>query len=516
MNQIAYKKYLLIIVAVSTALRFLLGSFLELGNDEVYYFSYALRLDWNYFDHPPIVGFLIRLTTLNLLVIQEWSIRLTGIIVAAINTWLIASMARKIGGEKMGLASALLYTSSIYCSIIGGVFILPDSPQLFFWLFSLKLALSIFSSKTGSNKNGQLLLFGLFVGITALCKIHGIFLWVGAGSYILLFQRRWLVSPYFYAAIGLTVACLLPVFWWNYQNDFITYRFHSARVNNWSAVHFQGFFESLLGQFLYGNPVNSIVYFLALLSIVRGYRIVERNTQRILLCFSLPLIVFFTLISAFRDTLPHWSGPGQIALIILGAAYLTYRSNHFNYWIIAGNFCILLAVITGFCLIQFYPGTLGSKDYAAYGEGDVTLDMNGWADLKSKFKPLYENANKEKSVRPTTFLVSNKWFPTGHLDFYVARPLKMQLIALGNIGDIHHYAWLNRERPSLKTGDNAFCIIPSNCNLNPNIYYKKYFLEIRKLDSLSQYRSGKIARIFDVYLLIRFKDTSNAHLVPLK
>ena len=58
------KVYLLIfIVAIA---KIIAAPFLELGNDEVYYWTYALQLDFNHFDHPPLVGFLIRASTLNM------------------------------------------------------------------------------------------------------------------------------------------------------------------------------------------------------------------------------------------------------------------------------------------------------------------------------------------------------------------------------------------------------------------------------------------------------------------
>ncbi len=53
----------------------------ELSNDEVYYWTYALQLQWNYFDHPPLVALLIRFFTGNLAVQQEFFIRLGSIVV---------------------------------------------------------------------------------------------------------------------------------------------------------------------------------------------------------------------------------------------------------------------------------------------------------------------------------------------------------------------------------------------------------------------------------------------------
>ena len=59
------------------------ASVLELGNDEVYYFQYAMDLQPNYFDHPPGVAWLIRIFTLNLVLTDEFFIRLGAIVCAA-------------------------------------------------------------------------------------------------------------------------------------------------------------------------------------------------------------------------------------------------------------------------------------------------------------------------------------------------------------------------------------------------------------------------------------------------
>ena len=80
-----YKKILWLIVIVSL-LKLITASLLELGNDEAYYWTYAIQPDWSHFDHPPMVGWLIRLSTLNLLWVNEISVRLGSILCAAIST----------------------------------------------------------------------------------------------------------------------------------------------------------------------------------------------------------------------------------------------------------------------------------------------------------------------------------------------------------------------------------------------------------------------------------------------
>ncbi len=48
------------------AFKCVLAAVTELNNDEVYYRLYALKLQWNYFDHPPMIAVLLKLFTFNL------------------------------------------------------------------------------------------------------------------------------------------------------------------------------------------------------------------------------------------------------------------------------------------------------------------------------------------------------------------------------------------------------------------------------------------------------------------
>src|SRR5215468_11017766 len=136
-----YKKEYLIyyIIVLSTIIRCTLAANVELGNDEVYYWTYALHLQTSYFDHPPLIALFIRLFTFNLNFNQEIFVRITAIIGSAINTWLIYKILCRIRNKHAGIYAALLYSACIYTSIISGLFMLPDSPQVVFWLLSIFL-----------------------------------------------------------------------------------------------------------------------------------------------------------------------------------------------------------------------------------------------------------------------------------------------------------------------------------------------------------------------------------------
>jgi len=158
-----YRKRLLYLIGIASIIRIIIAATVELGNDEVYYYTYALHLQSNYFDHPPGVALLIKMFTLNLHFQSEVFLRLGSIVCAAIGTVISYSIGKKIRDKHTGWIAALLYNTSIYASVISGLFILPDSPQVVFWLASLWIALSLVQD---NNSTGRQLMYWLLFGIT--------------------------------------------------------------------------------------------------------------------------------------------------------------------------------------------------------------------------------------------------------------------------------------------------------------------------------------------------------------
>jgi 4-amino-4-deoxy-L-arabinose transferase-like glycosyltransferase len=508
----AEQKKLFWLIGIATLVRIIVAVTVDLGNDEVYYVTYAQHLQWNYFDHPPMVALLIRLTTFNLYFSNEFFIRLGPIILSAINTVLIFNCAKKITDEQAGFIAALLFTASPYCSIIAGTFILPDAPQLFFWILSISILIDILLKKHSSkNNNYKLLWFGLLSGLCIMSKIHGIFLWVGFGSYILFNKRNLLNNPYLYAAAIITAIVVAPILIWNIENSFITYTFHSDRVAIKNGLQADSFLRELAGGIFYNNPINYFLIILALLGTTKKICLINTEIKKLLLFLSLPLIILLFTLSMFRDTLPHWSGPAYIPLIIIAGCFISYKLNAVNsvgirlkkITFLSITF-ILVVTAAGIMLINFMPGTIGKKDIAVLGDGDFTLDMYGWKEIKNKFKTI-QDANIKNNASTTSFVINNKWFPGAHIDNYIAQPLHLNFIAIGELNDIHTYAWLNQYRKKIQRGNDAYFITVSNNFYSPDNKYKILFEKILSPVIIPQYRSGKIVRNVYIYLCKNYK-----------
>ena len=327
-NSRVYEKYVVYLIVISTIVRGLIAYFLELGNDEVYYRLYAAYPDWSHFDHPLMVGLSIQLTTLNLLFQNEFFLRLSSVIIGSVNIWIIYKIGLFIRDARTGYFAALLYTASIYATIITGVFILPDTPQSLFWIWSIYLIIRTIPRCPRSALAGiNMAKIGVLIGFGILSKYTSVFLWIGIGIYILVYNRDWLKSKWLYISIFISLLITLPIFIWNFQNDFISITFHSERVDMAGhSINFNYFFTEVLGEALYNNPIVTILIIITLVQVFRGKINLEKRHIAVLLLLGLPLIITFLVFSLYRSTLPHWTAPGYSSLIILAAAYISQKT----------------------------------------------------------------------------------------------------------------------------------------------------------------------------------------------
>jgi len=507
-----YRKKILLLIVITTALRLFFASSLELGADETYYWSFALKLQGNYFDHPPIVAFLIRLTTFNLLFHNELAVRVGAIISSAVCTWIIFKLGTLVNNQQTGWFAALLYNASIYCSIVAGMYILPDSPQLIFWLTSLLIFIKI-SRLTDDHPKSTFLwcMFGITTGLCIMSKVHGVFLWFGVLLYLLFFNRNSLKYRGIYLSALITLIIISPIIIWNFQNDFISYRFHSGRVSpTASGLDLLGFLKAFSQEAQNVNPINFVLIIISLFSVFRGKLPVDKKDLKILLFCSLPLILTILILSLFRETFPHWSGPAYSCLLILPAIKLsTVSKNKTRYvpgviiW--ALGYMVMVACLQ-IVVIDHFPGTVSTqKEGPKTGTNDVTLDMYEWKETGEKFDSLYKSDVAKKIMPDHAPIIVTNWSPASTIEFYIANKTKQEVIGIGDVFDLHQYYWSDKYKKQLKNGDDAYYIVPSDSfsyrTFNEvNQRFKGYTTAL----VIPQYRSGFFCRSIAVYRMIGY------------
>lgn len=461
------RRNLFILLIASAVLHLLIAGFTELGNDEVYYTTYAQHLQGNYFDHPPMIGLLIKLSTLNLQLRQEIFVRLCSIIFSAISTWFIYLTGKKIRDEESGFYAAILFNCSIYFGIIAGTFALPDAPLQLFWCIGIYFVTELIQNEVAStNRRRTWILWGLITGLAAISKLNGVFLWAGFGCYILFFDRKIFREAGLYFSFFLFLLFLVPIIWWNLDNHFVSFTFHQNRVGFFDAKpSLDSFLQHLIGTIAYQNPINIFLYAGTVLAITKKRIVVATTISRLYLLLSLPYLFIFLLVSIFHEALPHWTGPAFTTLCLLTGVWISDRqrsAQKFPAVLKWSSGLILFVVFAALFFIKFRPITIGSKEIDHLGKGDITLDLDGWKNFHRQFDSLYKKDLAEHKISSKPVILSDYWFPAAHLAYYVAVSDSLELKAIGGINAIHHFAWLNTYGKEIVKGSDAYFIYPSN------------------------------------------------------
>lgn len=443
-----------------------------------------------------MTAWLIYLTTFSAEVVPELLVRLSSVVIGTINTYVIYRIA---GRGSTGFTAALLYTGSLYASVILGTFILPDTPLSLFWLLTLGIFIRILPHRESPN---MMLVAGLLIGLAMLSKYTGAYLWAAAGIYILLYNRWWMRQWQLWVGVLISLAMLTPIVYWNMQNDWISFTFHSARVTTESSINWLYFGRELMGGILYNNPINFVVIISAVAALFRGRFKCEQG--RLLLIFSLPMIVLFLAISLTRETLPHWAAPAYFALIILAAQYLKRVA-----WAYASAGLIALVLVVGYVQISYGVIDLGGeKDGVEIGRGDFTLDTYGWRQGGEKFAQLHNQYLEQGLMPANATLLQYGWDDAAHIDTYFGLPIGLRTKTLGDTVSTHYYEWINTRRGGIRKGEDMYLVSTSRYFHTAEELYVGQFEQIYPADTLKIYRCGEHVMNYYVYRMKGYRGKS--------
>ncbi len=494
-----------VILAVHFCVRLLITTLTNLGVDEAYYVLYGLFPDRSYFDHPPMVGWLIWLTTWGMAFPAELLVRLGPLLIGTFTLYVVYRIGRLIKDNTTGLVAMLLAATSFYHSIIVGVFILPDTTQSLFWL----IALWCFAIFIKEKRNWALWLFGLATGFALLSKYHSVFLISGAMLYVLVVDYRKLFSWYILPVIVLPLLVFSPVVLWNVEHDMVSMGFHGARVGNDSlAIHWKCFFTEVAGQLFYNNPVNVIWMGLVLFTsrYAKG-RVFKTEIVTFLLGVSIPLVGVVLVLSLFNKTLPHWSGPGYYGLILVAAyfcngggqgqgARTALKVLRYSIWFPVAIVAVALFQIR----LGYLPMTSQHPDPKRLGAYDVTLDLYGWNQLADKFDEFVEEDRQQGRMDTNFVLITGNWFPAGHIDYYLGFRKHRPVLVDGNLYQQNQYAYTNEYRGGLTSNRDAYFLSTSRYFYQPTMDLQERY-SISEPHTITVERQGKAAYYLYVWRL---------------
>lgn len=276
------------------------ASFTELAHDEAYYWMYSRYLDWGYFDHPPMIAFLVKIGYT--LFKNELGVRLFPLLIGT-STVFIVYLLIKDELKSLSLFLIMLCSVLIFQSHIGGFLAIPDMPVVFF----AALFFLVYKKYLVSNSTKQSLLLGFIAAAMLFSKYHGfLVLFFTLLSNLSLLKRRnfWLIPLS-------TVVLLIPHLLWQYNNNFPSIEYHLFARS--SAYKFDHTFNYIYSQLLISGPFIGIILF------YHAWKFKNKGNafSKALRFNFIGFIVFFFLSSFKGHVEAHWTAIAYIPALIL-------------------------------------------------------------------------------------------------------------------------------------------------------------------------------------------------------
>lgn len=283
--------------------------FTELIFDEAYYWYYSQNMAWGYFDHPPMVAWLIKMSSL--FFDGELGVRFMSCILSVgtyIFLWLLVDNPEK--NKHIPLFFILGFSITLLNAY--GFLTLPDTPLLFFTAFFLWVYKKFLQEQSFSLA----LLLGIVIAALMYSKYHAVLVIV----FVLLSNIKLVLNKYAWLAVIISLLCFSPHFLWLMENDFVSIKYHiSERPNQaYSFMKFTvGFFVNLIALFGFTFP---IVYY-----ILYKTRPTDKFTKA-LLYLTYGVVLFFFVSSFNRRVQTQWLIIIAIPLMVMVYRYILDNS----------------------------------------------------------------------------------------------------------------------------------------------------------------------------------------------
>jgi len=395
----SYKKPGIVIAVVTILiLRLLFIGLMGPMPQDAYYFFYSEHPAFSYFDHPPVIAYILKLSTF-ILGRNVFAIKLVDSAVIFFMLFAFYHLAKAfLSGHKTQNAFLLLF-STFMVSVLSLVST-PDTPLILFWTLSL---LSLYQA-IFLQKNVYWIWSGILMGFAFDSKYTAIFLPLGLLLFLLLSAQygKKIFSPWLWLSMLLFIITIMPVIIWNVENSFASFKFQSSnRIESAGTDHFDinNFFGVIGHQSGILMPVLFLSFFMFLFKAIKKYRFNPFNVDArklFLLCFFIPVFAGFLIISFFYWVKLNWMMPAYITGIIWVSMYFN------NKWIRIQLVLSATLHLLAAAEVLFYLVPIRSDD-----------TWYGWKELSQQVKSL-------ELTHPRSFIFSaDDYKTTAMLDFYL-------------------------------------------------------------------------------------------------
>jgi 4-amino-4-deoxy-L-arabinose transferase-like glycosyltransferase len=440
----SFPRWLTVLLAIS-----LLGNLYALFSigmlpDEAYYWVWSQRLALSYYDHPPLVGWLMWPFT------ELFGNGVVVVRLQAVLSWLVGAiigydLTRRLYGDRVAGALAVLVWSSLPIVQVGFHIVTPDSPLIIFtWLVYYFAYLAV-----AERKPMLWLAVGASVGLTLLAKYPAVLV-LGGLFFTLIFTREGraeLTTRWPWLGVGLAFLLFMPVVIWNAQHDWISFAFQFSHGVKEKVAASAGelFLLFLGGQLLVPMPWS---FFAMLWASFRPGKLSSYNHLLLSFGFLTPLVIF-GLAGLTTTSAANWPETAYVPGTVLLAGLL-WRWLYYNDDVVSRGKVALISVLMliGVALIDVmrFPAI-----FSWFGMEEATKQRTqlsqsyGWNVVRDELRKQLPGIDQQYGADCTILLDNHA--RAGMVAWLLDEPYRVNVTADTRI---NQYNLWNREQPPTK------------------------------------------------------------------
>jgi 4-amino-4-deoxy-L-arabinose transferase-like glycosyltransferase len=354
----------------------------DLYPDEAQYWLWSLTPDWGYYSKPPVVAWLIALTTRLAGNDNELAVRMAAPLLHFGTAVMIYALAQRLYDSRTAFWSSVVY-ATLPGVWVSAVIMSTDAPLLFCW----SIALYAFVRAREPQGERWWWLVGIASGFGLLSKYAMAYWMISALLFLAIYRAERRHLPRFGAAMLLALLIYSPNFFWNWSHGFVSY--HHTEQNaalSGPLFHpdkFLAFFGSQFGVF------GPVLFGALILLAVLGRRTLKEPRAAMLAFFALPTLAMMLVVSFLSRAEPNWSAPTYLSATVLVVAFLLAEMPHILVW---GS--VALHVVAAVAIVEAKPLTQ-LVGYNLPGKYDPLHRLKGWRQLGTSIgRMLAENPGK--------------------------------------------------------------------------------------------------------------------------
>ncbi|MGQ2980260.1 MAG: ArnT family glycosyltransferase [Polaromonas sp.] len=281
---------------LSLALRLWIAGTFPITGDEAFFYWWGVYPDWGYYDHPPMVGWLIALMRATL-GDTLWAIRLPVVLLPLALGGLVGWALAPLGRERAAWAVLFFWLAPLNWL---NTLITTDTPLIFWSVLSVALVIRAERrERLDRSAWTQYALAGLALGCAFLSKYFSVVLGLSYLVYFALYRReRW-------PAFALLVLCALP-------GPAINIAYNMS--HGWSNIMFNVYNRNQGEAFAWNKPLLYLAMMVYLVTPAAAWLAWRQRSalaatarqQRLLACLVLVPLLFFALLSVRKVVGLHW------------------------------------------------------------------------------------------------------------------------------------------------------------------------------------------------------------------